>query len=74
MLGLRHVWRQVTSRAAKPPAKLTRGGLRWALSAIGCELRTVARVAEALAVAWNNADDALLAEGRRVLIGNSARY
>ena len=27
-----HVWRQDTSRAAEPRAKLTRGGLRWALA------------------------------------------
>ena len=32
--GCGHVWRQDTSRAAEPRAKLTRGGLRWALSAI----------------------------------------
>ena len=41
-----HVWRQDTSRAAEPRAKLTRGGLRWALSAIVCQHLTVARVAE----------------------------
>ena len=29
---------------------------------------TVARVAEGLAVAWDTANDAVLAEGRRVLI------
>jgi hypothetical protein len=47
------VWRQDTSQAAEPRAKLTRGGLRWALSAIVCQHLTVARVAEALGVAWN---------------------
>jgi hypothetical protein len=31
---------------------------------------TVARVAEGLAVSWNTANDAVLAEGKRVLIGD----
>lgn len=29
-----HVWRQDTSAAAEPRAKLSRGGLRWALEGI----------------------------------------
>jgi hypothetical protein len=45
--GCGHVWRQDTSRAAEPRATLSRGGLRWALSAIVCQHLTVARVAEA---------------------------
>ena len=72
--GCAHVWRQDTSKAAEPRAKLTRGGLRWALSAILCQHLTVARVAQALGVAWNTANDAVLAEGRRVLIGDPARF
>ena len=35
---------------------------------------TVARVAEALAVSWNTANDAVLAEGRRVLIDDPHRF
>ena len=72
--GCGHVWRQDTRKAAEPRAKLTRGGLRWALTAIVCEHLTVARVAEALGVAWNTANDAVLAEGRRVLISDPARF
>ena len=72
--GCGHVWRQDLSKAAEPRAKLTRGGLRWALSAIVCQHLTVARVAEALGVAWNTANDAVLAEGRRVLISDPARF
>jgi len=34
---------------------------------------TVARIAEALAVAWDTANDAVLAEGRQVLIEDPAR-
>ena len=72
--GCGHVWRQDLSRAAQPRAKLTRGGLRWALEAIVCQHLTVARVAEALGVAWNTANDAVLAEGKRVLIADPARF
>ena len=60
--GCGHVWRQDLTRAAEPRAKLTRGALRWALQGIVCQHLTVARVAEGLAVAWNTADDAVLAE------------
>jgi hypothetical protein len=35
---------------------------------------TVARVAEGLAVAWDTANDAVLAEGKRALIDDPARF
>ena len=47
--GCGHVWRQDASLAAEPGAKLSRRGLRWALDGLG--------------VAWNTANDAVLAEG-----------
>ena len=72
--GCGHVWRQDLSKAAEPRAKLTRGGMRWALMAIVCQHLTVARVAEALGVAWNTANDAVLAEGQRVMIADPARF
>ena len=72
--GCGHVCRQDISKAAQPRAKLTRGGLRWALTAIVCQHLTVARVAEALGVAWNTANDAVLTEGRRVLMADLARF
>ena len=72
--GCEHVWRQDTSKAAAPRAKLSRRGLRWALEGIVCQHLTVARVAEGLGVAWNTANDAVLAEGRRVLIDDPARF
>lgn len=71
--GCGHVWRQDTTRAAEPRAKLSRRGLRWALEGIVCQHLTVARVAEGLGVAWNTANDAVLAEGKRVLI-DPARF
>jgi len=72
--GCGHVWRQDTSRAAEPRAKLSRRGLAWALEGIVVGHLTVARVAEGLGVAWNTANDAVLAEGRRVLIEDPTRF
>jgi len=72
--GCRHVWRQDSSKVAQPRAKLSRRGLRWALEALVCQHLSVARVAEALAVSWNTANNAVLAEGRRVLITDPARF
>jgi transposase len=72
--GCGHVWRQDTTKAAEPRAKLSRRGLRWALEGIVCQHLTVARVAEGLAVSWNTANDAVLAEGKRVLIDDPHRF
>jgi transposase len=72
--GCGHVWRQDTSKVAEPRAKLSRQALRWALEAIVVQHLTVARIAEALAVAWDTANDAVLAEGKRVLIDDAARF
>ena len=70
----RRVWRQDTTAAAEPKAKLSRTAVRWALEALVLQHLTVARVAEGLDVAWDTANDAVLAEGRRVLIGDPARF
>jgi hypothetical protein len=72
--GCAHVWRQDTSKVAQPRAKLSRQALRWALEALVCHHLSVARVAEGLAVSWNTANNAVLAEGRRVLIADPARF
>jgi transposase len=69
-----HVWRQDTTAAAEPRAKLSRGGLRWALAGIVVQHLTVARVAEGLGVAWDTANNAVLAEGKRMLINDPARF
>jgi transposase len=71
--GCGHVWRQDTSLAAEPRAKVSRRGLRWALEGIVRQHLTVARVAEGLGVAWNTANEAVLAEGKRVLIDDPTR-
>ena len=72
--GCGHVWRQDTTKAAEPRARLSRRALRWALEALVCQHLTVARIAEALAVSWDTANDAVLAEGRRVLINDPTRF
>jgi len=72
--GCGHVWRQDTSAAAEPRAKLSRRGLRWALAGLVTQHLTVARVAEGLGVAWDTANTAVLAEGRRVLIDDEHRF
>ena len=70
----RRVWRQDTTAAAEPKARLSRAAVRWALEALVLQHLTVARVAEGLAVAWDTANDAVLAEGHRVLIADLARF
>ncbi len=69
-----HVWRQDTTAAAEPKAKLSRRALRWSLEALVMQHLTVARVAESLAVRWNTANDAVLAEGKRMLIDDPSRF
>ena len=69
-----HVWRQDTSRAAEPRAKLSRRGLRWALAGLVVQHLTVARVADGLGVSWNTANNAVLAEGQRLLIDDLTRF
>ncbi|WP_367405015.1 ISL3 family transposase [Kocuria marina] len=69
-----HVWRQDMSKAAEPRSKLSRRALRWALETLVVDHLTIARIAEGLAVSWNTANDAVLAEGRRVLIDDPKRF
>jgi hypothetical protein len=68
-LGWRPTTLEVTIRRYR-----SRRGLRRALEGIVCQHLTVARVAEGLGVAWNTANDAVLAEGKRVLIEDPARF
>ena len=70
----KHVWRQDMSAAAEPRARLSRAGLRWGLVGIVVAHLSMARVAEGLGVAWNTANDAVLAEGQRVLLADPGRF
>nr|WP_276544989.1 ISL3 family transposase [Brachybacterium muris] len=69
-----HRWREDTATAAPERAKLSRGGMRWALEALVVDHLSVARVAAGLGVAWHTANDAVLAEGKRLLIDDPARF
>lgn len=68
------VWRQEMTAAAEPRAKLSRRALAWALSSLVVGHLSVARIAEALGVAWGTANDAVLDEGRRLLISDPGRF
>ena len=68
-----HVWRQNMGRAAEPRARLSRGAVRWALEALVCQHPSMARIAQGLAVAWDTANQAVLAEGLRLLINDPTR-
>ena len=52
----------------------TSRALRWALESLVVAHLTVARIAEGLAVSWNTANDAVLAEGQRALIDDPKRF
>ncbi|WP_024476406.1 ISL3 family transposase [Arthrobacter sp. CAL618] len=73
-LGCRRVWRQDTSKAAPPRAKISHGGLRWALTGLVVDHLTVSRIAAGLGVSWSAANDAVLAEGKRRLIDDPHRF
>lgn len=73
------VWARVAaghdpSGAAEGEGLPGRAGLAWALVALVVQHLTVARIAEGLGVAWNTANDAVLAEGKRLLISDPARF
>lgn len=70
----RCTWRQDMSKAAAPRARISRGGLEWALQGIVVDHLTVTRVAAGLGVSWSAANDAVLAEGRRRLIDDPHRF
>jgi len=69
-----HRWREDTTAAAPERAKLSRSGMRWALEALVIDHLSVARVAAGLGVAWHTANDAVLAEGKRLLIDDPSRF
>ena len=72
--GCGRSWRADLTAAAAERAKLSRRGMRWALEGIVIDHLTVSRVAAGLGVSWHTANDAVLAEGRRVLIDDPGRF
>jgi transposase len=69
-----HVWRQDMTAAAVPRGRLSRRALTWALIGLVIGHLPVSQIARALGVSWATANDAVLAEGRRVLISDPARF
>lgn len=67
------VWRQDTTAAAEPRAVLSRHAALWALKGVVIDRLSVARIAAGLAVAWNTANDAILATGQDLLINDPTR-
>ena len=67
-------WIEDLRAAADPRAKVSRGGLTWALRALVVDHLSVSRIAAGLGVAWNTANDAVLSEGHRQLINDPARF
>lgn len=72
--GCGRCWREDLTAAAPERAKLSRRGMRWALEGIVLDHLTVSRVAAGLGVSWHTANDAVLAEGRRILIDDPGRF
>ncbi len=70
----RRVWREDLSQAVAPRQKISRTGLRWALVGLVCQHLSVSRIAEGLGVTWNTANEAVLAEGQRMLIDDPTRF
>lgn len=68
------VWRQDLTAAAEPRSKLSRAALRWRLEGLVIQHLSMSRIAAGLDVAWNTANDAVLAEGQRVLIADPGRF
>ncbi|MGP5391932.1 ISL3-like element ISAar19 family transposase, partial [Glutamicibacter arilaitensis] len=68
------VWREELSHAVAPRQKISRTGLRWALVGLVCHHLSVSRIAEGLGVSWNTANEAVLAEGQRLLIDDPTRF
>ncbi|MCL6421928.1 ISL3 family transposase [Brachybacterium sp. JHP9] len=67
-------WREDTRGVAEPRAKLTRTALAWVLAGLVIDHLSVSRIAAGLGVAWHTANTAVLAEGKRLLIGDPSRF
>lgn len=68
------VWRQDTSSAAAPRARLSRHAVLWALKSLVIDRMSIARIAAALASSWHTVNDAVLAAGRQLLINDPTRF
>ena len=72
--GCGQVWRQDTTAAAAPRAKLSTQGVMWALKSVVIDRMSIARIAAGLGVSWHTVNDALLATGHQLLIADPTRF
>ena len=68
------VWRQDTTNAAAPKAKLSRHAVLWALKSVVIDRLSIARVAASLTASWHTVNTAVLEAGRQLLINDPARF
>ena len=68
------VWRQDTSTLAEPRARLTHAAVEWGLRALSLESMSVSRVAQALAISWHTANNAILTRAEQTITGNPDRF
>jgi transposase len=68
------VWRQDTSKAATPRAKLSRHAVLWALKSLVIDRMSIARIAAGLGASWHTVNAAVLAAGRELLIDDPTRF
>ncbi len=71
--GCEHVWRQDTSAAAAPRARLSRAAVLWALKSVVVDRMSIARAAASLGSSWHTVNDAVLHAGRQLLIDDPTR-
>ena len=71
--GCRRIWRQDTTAAAAPRAKLSSQAVLWALKSLVIDRLSIARIADGLGVSWHTANDAALSAGRELLIADPTR-
>src|ERR1700688_725659 len=72
--GCGQVWRQDTTAAAAPRAKLSTQAVMWALKSVVIDRMSIARIAAGLGVSWHTVNDAVLATGQQLLIADPTRF
>jgi transposase len=72
--GCGQVWRQDTTAAAAPRAKLSMQAVLWALKSVVIDRMSIARIAAGLGVSWHTVNNAVLATGHQLLIADPTRF
>jgi transposase len=72
--GCGQIWRQDTTAAAAPRAKLSTQAVMWALKSVVIDRMSIARIAAGLGVSWHPVNDAVLATGHQLLIADPTRF